>query len=118
MRAKRFAIVLAVVATVSSAGPGCLSGAIYEHVTVPLDTNFDRTPSPAGPPVEVPVRRSWKTLAIPLVVVAGRLEFHWGDASVAGAVRDAGLSRVAYADLERRSILGIWSQTWVRVYGE
>ena len=31
--------------------------------------------------------------------------------------RRGGFDEVFYADLEVRSILGIWTQTWVHVYG-
>jgi hypothetical protein len=97
---------------------GCLSGGIYQHTTQPVDVNFNETPSGLGDARGEARGDSWKTLVIPLVVVAGRLQFDWGDMSVARAIEQTGFETVHYADLETRSILGIWTQRWLHVYGE
>jgi hypothetical protein len=105
-------------ALLSLSWAGCLTGGIYEHTTRPLDTNFNETPSHLGDTRGESRGDSWKTLVIPLIVVPGDLRFDWGDMSVADAMRRAGIETVHYADIERRSFLGIWTQTWVHVYGE
>ena len=90
---------------------GCVSGAIYSHTTVPLDVNFESAPQKTdhrGP--------SWKTLAIP--VYYGRLRFDWGSTAIGDAARRAGIESVYYADLETLSVLGIWTQRTIHVYGE
>lgn len=96
---------------------GCVGGLIYEHTTRPLDVDFDATPSRLGAPPTPGPRDSWRTLVLPLPTTP-EPRFDWGDASIAGAIEDAGFERVYYADLERLSVLRIWTQRWVHVYGE
>jgi hypothetical protein len=97
---------------------GCLSGGIYQHTTEPFDVNFNETPSGLDETRGAARGESWKTLVIPLLVVAGRIQFDWGDMSVARAIELAGFETVHYADLETRSILGLWTERWLHVYGE
>ncbi len=92
---------------------GCVSGAIYSHTTVPLDTDFDHTPAHNGERGD-----SWKTLVVPLIGLGGQVRFDWGDISIADSMRQAGIETIHYADVETLSVLGIWTQRWVHVYGE
>ena len=92
---------------------GCVNGAIYTHTTEPLDVDFNDTPVHTGGRGE-----SWKTLVIPIFYQGARLEFHWGDMSIANSMKEAGIETVHYADLETMSVLGIWNERWVHVYGE
>jgi len=97
---------------------GCLSGAVYHHTTEPLDVNFNETPSVLGDARGEARGDSWKSVVIPLVGLAGQIQFDWGDMSVARAIEQTGFQTVHYADLETRSILGLWTQRWLHVYGE
>jgi hypothetical protein len=85
---------------------GCVSGAIYSHVTVPLDVNLDQTPvhQDYG-------RDSWNTFQYYVRV-------DWGSAGIGDIAREYGFTRVHYADVETLSVLGLWTQRWARVYGE
>ena len=112
-RAALLSIALAVTCTT-----GCLSGALYHHTTEPLDVNFNETPSGLGDARGEARGDSWKTVVIPLVFVAGQIRFDWGVISVARAIEPTVFQTVHYADLETRSILGLWTQRWLHVYGE
>ncbi len=108
---RRIFVTAVALATLILVGSGCVSGAIYSHTTVPLDVNFEgvpQKPDHRGP--------SWKTLSIP--VYYGRLRFDWGSTAVADAARRAGIETVYYADLETRSVLGVWTRRTIHVYGE
>jgi hypothetical protein len=47
-----------------------------------------------------------------------RLQVDWGSTAIGDGMRAAGLTRVHYADLETLSILGLWTQRWIHLYGE
>ncbi len=87
-------------------GFGCANGRLFTHVVVPLDVNLNETP-----------------------VFTQRAENHgqrfqyyvrieWGHQGVGEIAREQGLNKVYYADLETWSVLGIWTQRYVHVYGE
>lgn len=92
---------------------GCVSGEIYSHTTRPLDVDFNNTPVHDGRRGE-----SWKTLVIPIYYQDAFLRFDWGDMSIANSMEEAGIETVHYADVETRSVMGIWTESWVHVYGE
>jgi hypothetical protein len=108
---RRSAWVIGSLAAVLISSSGCLTGAIYTHTTVPLDVNLEDTP-------QKPERRggSWKTIMIPLYYV--NPQFDWGSTGVGDAVERAGIETVYYADLETLSVLGVWTQRTIHVYGE
>ncbi len=85
---------------------GCMSGALYSHVTVPLDVNLDRTPvhDEYG-------RESWNSFQYYIRV-------DWGSDGIGDIAKQHGFTRVDYADLETLTVLGVWTQRWARVYGE
>ncbi len=91
-------------------GTGCISGAIFQYTTVPIDVNLDETPAHTGERGP-----SWKTFVIPYPL---RMQFHWGSTAIGDAIRYRGLTTVHYADLRTLSVLGLWTQRWVYVYGE
>lgn len=91
---------------------GCFSGAVYTHVTTPLDVNLDRTPFHRGERDD-----SWKTLRIPLGS-GFFIQIDWGSDGIADAARARGMEKVYYADLETIQVLGVWRQRWAVVYGE
>ena len=103
-------IAVAVLLVVTMGLSGCLSGAIYTHTTVPLDVNLEGAPAHPG-------HRggSWKTLVIPLYVANPR--FDWGSTAIGDALEQADLDTAYYADLETFSVLGIWTQRTIHVYG-
>lgn len=86
--------------------PGCLSGALYHHTTVPLDVNLDETPVHRED-----AEGSWKTFQY-------YVRFDWGSDAPGEIAREYGFTRIYYADLETLSVLGLWTQRTVHVYGE
>ena len=48
----------------------------------------------------------------------GYVRIAWDGNDIAGAARAAGVQEVHHADLERFSILSIWNQDYVHVYGK
>ncbi len=82
-----------------------LSGCIYSRITIPLDTNLDRTQmgSKVG-------RSQFKSVL---------LLFAWGDAGTQAAAQNGGLMTVRHADREILAILGLvyYRQTTI-VYGD
>ena len=85
---------------------GCVGGAIYSHVTVPMDLNLDRTPVH-----QEQVQDSWNTLQYYIRV-------DWGSLGIGDIAKRQGLKHVYYADLETLTVLGLWRQRWAHVYGE
>lgn len=87
---------------------GCTTGLIYTHITTPLDINFNNTPVFTGR------RETGKgdTKKIQYYVA-----IEWESNAIGDIMKKAGLKEVYYADLEILSVLGIWTQRWVNVYG-
>jgi hypothetical protein len=85
---------------------GCFSGVVFTHVVVPLDANFDRTLVQTGSARDDTKRFQY------------RVRVEWGDQAVGEIAQRNGIETVHYADLETLSVLGVWSQRWVRIYGE
>ena len=98
-----FALALVVV----GGAAGCATnGALFTHVTEPIDVNFDRSP------VHVEEGSSeWHT-------VQYYVQVDWGHNGLGQVAKQHGLKRIHYADLETLSILGIYTQRRVHVYGE
>lgn len=87
-------------------GGGCVNGLIYTHTIVPLTKDYHATPVPGGGG-----RGDTKHLQLSYVNVM------WDSNGIGDVARQLGLQEIDYADLERLSILGIWTQEWVHVYG-
>ncbi len=87
-------------------GTGCLPGLLYTHVTRPLDVNFDASPVQGDRAAS-----SQKTLEYYVRV-------DWGNIGIADIAKQHGFAKIHYADLETLSVLGIYHQRWVHVYGE
>ncbi len=87
---------------------GCMRGLVYTHVTRPLTTNFDRTPVADG----FVARGDVKELRY-----NSYLRVIWDVNSIGAIAREAGLDEIYYADLTTFSVLGVWTQYRVRVYG-
>ncbi|MGE3166956.1 MAG: hypothetical protein AB7O52_18785 [Planctomycetota bacterium] len=86
---------------------GCVHGFIYEHTTVPLTRDFQRTPV---------VSRSAQSDVKRLEVY--RANFVWDSNGIGDIAKQHGLETVYYADLETVNVLGIWNQFKVIVYGK
>jgi len=96
----------AALALASAVAPGCASGWLYSHTTVPLDANYDATPVLGNTS-----RGDIKKLSY------ASFDIEWGDSGVGGIVERSQLAEVYYIDIEVLSVLGIWTQRWVHVYG-
>ena len=81
---------------------------VYTHVTRPLTTNFDRTPGADG----FDAKGDGKELRY-----NSNMRVIWDVNSIGAVAKHAGLDELYYADLETFSVLGVWTQYRVRVYG-
>jgi len=91
---------------------GCTSGLIYTHTVRPLDLNHENTPT-----AEKIGQSDVRYLNIPLIA-RGQLSFLWNSNAIGDIARKNGLKTIYYADIEVLSILTIWNQYTVHVYGE
>lgn len=87
---------------------GCVSGLAFTHVTRPLTTNFHDTP----------VGDSFEGSGdVKELRYNAYLRVIWDENSIGSIAKQAGFSELYYADLETFSVLGIWTQYRVHVYG-
>ena len=104
MKTMRVAILTLIAALLVS---GCMSGIIYTHTRQPLTVDMDSTrvvsTSEAG---------DIKHIAIYMASVA------WDSAAIGDIARKHGLHELYFADLETLSVLRIWNQYTVHVYGK
>jgi len=86
------------------------SGVLFSLYSAPLETRFDATPvgSKRGTAQLHFLREPFYN--IPLLT--------WGDASLEAAAADAGIQEIHYADYQLLTVVGIYVQFEVRVYGE
>ncbi len=104
---KRFYLYITILATVLML-TGCgTTGIIYTHVTTPLDTNMSLTPSGVSED-EGSIRH----------LVLGPLHFMWDSNAIGDIAKEHGIETVYYADLEVLSILGIWNEYTIHIYGK
>jgi TRL-like protein family len=87
---------------------GCTTGLIYTHITTPLDVNFNNTPVFTG---------RGETGKGDIKRFRYYIEIDWESNAIGDIMKRTGLKEVHYADLETLSVLGIWTQQWVIVYG-
>jgi hypothetical protein len=87
-------------------------GLLFTQHTVPLTTDFNRTP------VSATKTGSAEAFFILIPTPWVPLDFAFGDASVAKAVKDGGLTEVHFAESTYTQVLGIFGNYEVRVYGE
>ena len=85
-----------------------MHGLAYTHITQPLTTDFHRTPVANGFAAKGDVKE---------LRYNAYLRVLWDENSIGSIAKDAGLSEIYYADLETFSVLGIWTQYRVHVYG-
>lgn len=91
-------------------------GGIYTHYRAPLQTEFANdglgtNVSPSRKHGESDSRYIWIPLYFPFT-------FGFGDASIESAAQRGNISTIHYADYEYTSVLSIFAETKVIVYGE
>ncbi len=89
----------------SLACSGCGIGLIYTNKVEPLTTDFHATP------------RGTMTRKGDIKSVRYYVEVQWDKNAIGAIAKRSGMDEVYYADLETFSILGYFTQRWVRVYG-
>ena len=85
---------------------GCAGGSVYTHTVKPLTVNFQRTPVSTDRPEKGDVKH-----------FRYYVEAIWDQNAIGQIAKDHGFDEVYYADFEVLSILGIWSQYFVHIYG-
>jgi hypothetical protein len=93
--------------------PGCapLSGAIYTHVQTPYTENLHNSPF-----IESPANHYVIKIKEPISGLGLYTEF---DSNAIGDIaRKNGLACIHFADLETFSLLGVWTQANIIVYGQ
>jgi hypothetical protein len=89
-----------------------LPGCVYVHTVQPLTLNMDRTPVAA-----VEKSGSLKLITFPPLTGSYQLAA-WDSAAIGDIAKKQGLQEVYFADLETLSILRLWNQYTVHVYGK
>jgi hypothetical protein len=100
-----FARIAAVLALFLS-GAGCTAGILYQHTVEPLTINHLATPAAGTQGVS-----DIKHIQFPCVGIM------WGDAALGDIAREKGLQELYFADMEYLSVLTIWRQYTVHLYG-
>jgi len=85
---------------------GCTAGILYTHTVEPLTIN-----QRSAPAVGIEGSNDIKHIQLPYVGVM------WGNTALGDLAREKGLQELYYADLEYLSVLGIWRQSTVHLYG-
>lgn len=80
------------------------------HTVIPLSTNFDNTPVSKTKPEKSDVKHFFWPYP--------RVDLQWSHNAIGQIAKERGINRVYYADLESLSVLWIWNQYWVHVYGD
>jgi len=89
-----------------------LSGCVYVHTVEPLTVDMDRTSVSS-----VEKAGSIQVIAFPYYFTSVGL-VAWGNDAIGEVSKQQGMKEVYYADLEIFSILRIWNQYTVHVYGK
>jgi len=85
----------------------CSSGYIYTHVTRPLDINYSCTPTPLDKVVGKGDVKHFRYY----------IEIDWDSNAIGDIARKHGIETLYYADLETISVLRVWRQKYVHLYG-
>jgi uncharacterized membrane protein len=85
---------------------GCAKGLIYSHTVRPLDINHHQTPV-----IQKSKQGNIKHIQYYVSVT-------WDSNAIGDIATENGLETVYYADLEVLSVLGVWRQFIVHVYGK
>jgi hypothetical protein len=101
-------LVLAVALLVS----GCGAGLIYTHTVQPLTLDMHKTPVP-----QTEKEGSIKMISFPRFGGEYRI-VAWDNAAIGAVAKKQGLKEVYFADVETFSILSIWNEYTIHVYGK
>jgi len=85
----------------------CVRGIVFTHTVQPLTVNFNQTPVSQDPPARGSVKR----------IDYSFVRLRWDGNAIGQIARENGLASVQYADVEVIRVLGVFTQTYVRVYG-
>lgn len=85
---------------------GCGAGGIYTHIITPLDVNLNNNSVFANGAANGNTKR-----------IRYYVDIEWDSNAIGDIMKEFGLTEVHYADLEIFSVFGIWTQTYVIVYG-
>ncbi len=86
-----------------------LSGCLYVHTFQPLTQDMHRTPVSTYEKTGTIRLITWPMNRAPLVA--------WGNAAVGAVAKEQGMREVFFADLEIFSVMRIWNEYTVHVYG-
>ncbi len=86
-----------------------LSGCLYVHTFRPLTQDMHRTPVTAYEKTGTIRLITWPLNNAPLVA--------WGNAAVGAVAKEQGMQEVYFADLEIFSVMRLWNEYTVHVYG-
>ena len=85
---------------------GCTPGFVYTHNIEPLVIDFHKTPTG-----HEEGRGDTKHFSY-------YVDVQWDKNGIGEIVRGNDMEEIYYADLETLSIMGVWTQRWVHVYGK
>ena len=104
---ERVTLTAAIVTLVLVLG-GCTAGILYTHTQMPLTHDFHATPAGGSGAMS-----DIKHVQLPFYA----LGVAWGDVSLGDLAKEQGLNELYFADLEYLSVLTIWRQYTVHLYG-
>jgi hypothetical protein len=105
-RVSYYLAILIIMLSITGCGHIVPTGGIYTHITTPLDIDLSQTPR----------AETVKTGDIKHIQYYG--DISWDSNAIGEIAKQSGLETVYFADLETFSILGIWNQYKVHVYGK
>ncbi len=82
-------------------------GIIYTHITTPLDINADKTPIGPAASADGNIKH-----------IHYYMDIKWHSNAIGDIAKQSGLNEIYFADIETLSILGLWNQYTVHVYGK
>ncbi len=88
-----------------------ISGCVYTHTIRPLTLDMHRTPVS-----NIEKSGSIKVIAWPPLFSNNLVA--WGSAAIGDVAKEQGMKEIYFADLEIFSILRIWNEYTVHVYGK
>ena len=93
------------------AGNSVLNGYVYTHIRIPYTINLDKTPASAA-------QAAGKILQINEPLSGYGLYAKFNSNAIGDIAQSQGFKKVYFADMEIFSILGIWRDETIHVYGE
>ncbi|NIQ95248.1 MAG: hypothetical protein GWO11_06195 [Desulfuromonadales bacterium] len=103
----RIVLAASALAAYCALGSGCTYGLIYTHTVLPLDANLNRTLTTKK------VDKGDEDVKHFSLYV----DVAWDSNAIGDIARKRGFQQIDHADLELLSILGVWRQYTVHVYG-